>query len=480
MFRKSHILFIFFSILAAGHFAASEPLTNMPPRPLQFVVTGFDGGLNLSQWQKMRDFIHDMRLAKKPINFTYFVSGVYFLSDNNRHLYSPPKHSNGYSMIGFGEDNTKDIANRVDMMNAAFNEGQEIASHANGHFDAESDKWNLEDWCAELKQYGELLFGAFFNNKMSPNKTNNYLHGYAFDMKEVIGFRAPYLGTTRDLFPALKTFGYSYDASTTGDPTDWPQKDSNGLWRFAVPIITIAGTGKRIVNMDYNFYFAQSNANDDLVHREVYRKQMRDSYLNYFHDNYYGNRAPLFLGHHFANYQGGAYWDALKDFTQTICGLPEVRCVSYKQYLTWLESLPADTFSAYRHGHFKTLPRPTTLTYQPAPPLDIKMKLIQNGDHLRIIPSGADFSEEQMKLVLKLNGRRQWIGQSVYLPSLRKEFPEGANVEISASIINQRGVELYRASHLLKNIGTSDEKFIATPQEERAILGDLPEAHESF
>lgn len=483
---------VFFSLLfafsSATGFAASakkppthSPANPAPPakmtRPLQYVMVGFDGGLNLQQWQKMRNFASAMKKNKKPLNFTYFVSGVYFLSDNNRHLYTPPKHSIGYSMIGFGEDKSQLIANRVDQLNAAFTDGQEIASHANGHFDAQADKWTADDWTSEFKQYNDLLFGAFFNNQVEPNATNKYPHGFAFDAKEIVGFRAPFLGVTPELFPTLKAFGYSYDTSTTGEATDWPRKDVNGIWKFAVPMIPVAGTGKKIVNMDYNFYYTQSKAVDDLVNREVYRKQMVDSYLNYFNNNYYGHRAPVYLGHHFALYNGGAYWDALQDFTKTVCGRPEVKCISYKQYEAWIDTLSEETLKTYRAGNFDVMPRPKQLAYQPAPSLNVDLQVLKNGENLEIIPSGADYSEELMKLVVKINGKivpRELLS----LPILRQHYPVGTQLEISASLIKKNNLEVQRATHLLKDLGTAREQFVQEPLEARLLLGDLPEAHE--
>ncbi len=461
---------------------AKPPAKPAPPaklaRPAQYVMVGFDGGLNVEQWQKMRDFASSMKKAKKPLNFTYFVSGVYFLSDNNRHMYIPPKHSVGYSMIGFAEDKAQFIANRVDEMNAAIKDGQEVASHANGHFDAEADKWTLDDWNSEFKQYDDLLFGAFFNNKAQPNPTNKYPHGYAFDKKEIVGFRAPYLGVTPDLFTALKTFGYTYDVSTTGETTDWPKKDPvTGIWKFAVPMIPVAGTGKKIVNMDYNFYFAQSKAADDLANREAYRKQMVDSYLNYFNGNYYGHRAPVYIGHHFALYNGGAYWDALQDFTKAVCGLPEVKCINYKQYATWVESLKEDTLKAYRAGEFDVMPRPKQLAYEPPAALDVSLALVQNGEKLEIVTGGADYTEELMKLVVKINGKTTPT-KALTMPLLRQSFPAGSDVEVSISLLNKKGLEIQRDTHVIKGLGTTQEQFVTTPLEARMLLGDLPEAHE--
>lgn len=465
-----------------GNPAPKPPANPAPPakvaRPPQYVVIGFDGGLNLEHWQAMRDFAKAMKKDKKPLNFTYFVSGVYFLSDNNKHVYAGPKHTPGYSMIGFAEDKPQVLADRVDMMNGAFKDGQEIASHANGHFDASADKWDANDWSSEFKQYNDLLFGAFFNNKAEPNAANKYPHGYAFDQKEIVGFRAPALGVTPALYPTLKAYGFKYDVSSTGEPMFWPRKDENGIWKFLVPSIEIAGTGKKVVNMDYNFYVAQSKGVDDLVNREAYRKQMVDSYVNYFNNNYYGHRAPVFLGHHFNLYNGGAYWDALQDFTKMVCGMPEVKCINYKQYATWIDGLKDQTLLSYRNGQFDQLAKPKSLDYAAARPLDVQLKLQKIGEQLRITASGADYSSERMKLVVTINDKIVPLKTELSLPLLRHLYAAGTTLKVSASLRNYRGLEVQSDTHLIKNLGTAQEEFVQIPMEARLLEGDLPEAHD--
>ncbi|QDK39270.1 hypothetical protein [Bdellovibrio sp. NC01] len=429
-------------------------------RPSQYVVISFDGGLNLDQWKAMRGFVATMKKAKKPVNFTYFVSGVYFLSHNNRMVYAPPKHTQGYSLIGFAEDNPKVIADRVDQLNGAFKEGQEIASKGNGHFDAGQDGWNAEDWASELKQYDDLLFGAFYNNKAQPNPTNKFPKGYAFESKDVVGFRAPFMSTTPDLYPSLKAYGYKYDASGTSDDPVWPEKDANGIWKYSTPAVELAGTGKKILNMDYNYFYAQSKAQDDLANRENYRKQMKDSYLNYFNQAYYGNRVPVFIGHHFELYNGGAYWDALQDFTKDVCGKAEVKCISYKQYTEWLSSLKEETLKAYKAGQFDVLPKPKDLGYVPARALNIQLDIAKIGEDLKIITNGSDFQEETMKVLLKVNGKVLPAQHHVNLALIRRHFRAGSNVEISAVVLDRKGLELQRARLVVKSVGTPQEELV--------------------
>jgi hypothetical protein len=68
--------------------------------------------------------------------------------------------------------------------------------------------------------------------------------------------------------------------------------------------------------------------------------------------SYSGNRAPLHIGQQFASMQGGVYHEALKTFTRTVCGLPEVRCISYEKLADVMDKLAPETFAAYRNGNF--------------------------------------------------------------------------------------------------------------------------------
>ncbi|MBO9668106.1 MAG: hypothetical protein J7501_14995 [Bdellovibrio sp.] len=463
-------------LLGAQTFAvpASQPPVQSVARPTQYVMIGFDGGLSLPTWQDMHAFTQEMKRDRKPLGFTYFVSGVYFLQNSNRNLYTGPHHKQGYSMISFG-DNNQGISDRVDMMNTVFTDDQEIASHANGHFHADEDKWNLADWTSEFTQFNDFTFNAFFNNNMTPN--NRYPQGYAFAPKDVVGFRAPNLGSTSDLFPALKNFGFTYDASTTGDMGDWPRKDASGIWRYPVPLLNIAGTAKRTLGMDYNFYWVQSQAKEDLPNRELYRKQMYDTYMNYFMSSYYGKRGPVYIGHHFVRYNGGAYWDALKDFTRNVCGQPEVKCVTFKQYTQWLESLNQDTLKAYRSGSFEKLPQPRRDAYIPAPVLDVNLALKQQGDEVSVLGEGKDFNRPEFQTVLKVNSKLLRTSK-LNLQQIREHFPKNTQVSISAVVLNRRGQEVQRVTHLLEKIGTPSEHLNLTPEEKKALVGDMPEAHE--
>ena len=75
------------------------------------------------------------------------------------------------------------------------------------------------------------------------------------------GFRAPYLAKSPGLYPVLKSNGFRYDTSGVGQSDAWPEK-IDGVWRFNLARLRIAGSGKGTLSMDYNFFVAQSACRD--------------------------------------------------------------------------------------------------------------------------------------------------------------------------------------------------------------------------
>jgi hypothetical protein len=124
------------------------------------------------------------------------------------------------------------------------------------------------------------------------------------------------------------------------------------VWRFNLASLRIAGSGKHTLSMDYNFLVAQSGVTGNPRLQMQYRDEMLRTYLSYFRANYTGNRAPVHIGHHFSPMQGGAYTEALKDFIRKVCGLPEVRCVTYGALADFLDSVGDATLRAYQSGDF--------------------------------------------------------------------------------------------------------------------------------
>lgn len=461
---------VLFLLLSPTSFAQTVKVE----RPPQYVLMAFDGSKEIQMWRDTREFARRMTEIGKPVKFTYFVSGVYWLTEANRDLYKGPNRRAGYSEIGFGKGKD-DIIQRIDEVNAAVKEGHEMASHGNGHFDGSDSinrnktshrPWSQNDWTLEFNQFNDLIFGVFRNNNIT--ERNRYL----FAERDITGFRAPVLGVSEGLWPTLANFGFKYDTSKVNYAWYWPQKDKYGLWQFPLATIPVVGTAKKTLSMDYNFYVVQSKGVRDEANKELYKKQMFDSYMAYFEGNYYGKRAPIHIGHHFSRWNGGAYWEAMKDFAVAVCGLKEVKCVTYTEYVQFLEGKDAATLATYKSGSFDKLAGIKSVN---AAILDLKLALSMNNSAVTAQASGADLKRLSLRPVLKVNGQLVRSKQ-IDMRSLRENF-EGKDLNISAHVYDKKGVELQSATYQFQNIGTDEEEISVEPWEARALQGDLPEAH---
>jgi peptidoglycan/xylan/chitin deacetylase (PgdA/CDA1 family) len=311
-------------------------------RPPQFVMLAFDNCTELTRWQDLTDFAAAMDRDGKRVRFTFFVSGVNFIANAFRDVYAGPGQRRGGSNIGFG-GTADEVRQRVDDVNALYQQGHEIASHALGHFSGRG--WSAGDWGKEFTAYRDVLANVGTINGLGSDVK------LAFPASAVIGFRAPYLDTSPALYPALKANGFRYDTSGDSAPDAWPEK-IDGIWRFNLARLRLHGTGKNILSMDYNFFIAQSRGAVEPQRRAFFRQQAVATYLDYFKSNYAGNRAPLNIGHHFFDYQDGAYKEALMSFARLVCGLPEVRCITYAALADYMDQQSATTLAAFRNGDF--------------------------------------------------------------------------------------------------------------------------------
>lgn len=160
-------------------------------RPPQFVLLAFDGSLNLNFWEESRTFARD-----ENVKFTYFISGVYFIPNASKRAYTAPARLGpGKSAIGWGGE-VKEIAARYGQLQAAHDEGHEIASHANGHFDG--SRWTEADWQSEFDQFDDLIWEGV-----------GVIPGLRFNPRDSIGFRAPQLGHSPGLWPAMASHKYA-------------------------------------------------------------------------------------------------------------------------------------------------------------------------------------------------------------------------------------------------------------------------------
>ncbi|ANW19563.1 hypothetical protein [Streptomyces clavuligerus] len=299
-------------------------------RPPQFVVFSWDGAGEDSQ----KLFSHFRSVGRKyGVAMTYFLSGVYLLPEEKAELYLPPQHDAGRSDIGFND--VEGIRDTVRELRAAWQEGNEVGTHFNGHFcgaDGGVGTWSVEEWKSEISQAK-----SFVKNW----RTNSGLRAEAplpFDYdKELIGARTPCLEGRKNFVRAASELGFRYDTSGVNDQV-WPERD-NGLWDLSMQLVPFPGHSYETLSMDYNFMINQSGTvhGEPALHR-LWGDQMRDGLVRAFDRAYHGNRAPLIIGNHFESWNGGTYMRAVEETIATVCVRRDVRCVSFRQLADWLDA----------------------------------------------------------------------------------------------------------------------------------------------
>ena len=299
---------------------SSSALAQTAPRPKQYVIISFDGASFIEQWERSRALA-----ARTGARFTYFLSCVYLLSPENRRLYQAPGMKAGRSNVGYGLS-SEDVRARLGEIWTAHNEGHDIASHGCGHFDG-SD-WSTADWLKEFEQFRTIVRDAWQINGIEGEP-----EGWReFAESGFVGFRAPYLAVSDSLYQALQRDGFRYDASAVSRGPAEPV-EKKGVTRFSLPLIPEGPSEKRIIAMDYNLYVRHSGGSERPNKAALYEERAYKAFRAAFEREYAGERVPLQIGFHFTLMNDGAYWRALERFAEETCAKPDVRCVSYRQYL---------------------------------------------------------------------------------------------------------------------------------------------------
>ncbi|MFI5801278.1 hypothetical protein [Streptomyces sp. NPDC051561] len=310
-------------------------------KPPQFVVFSWDGALESDN----RLFSRFRRVAKEnKAHMTFFLTGIYLLPKEKKDLYAPPQHKTGAAAISYPTD--EHIRMTLEQLGGAWKEGNEIGSHFNGHFCGKKGggDWSAAEWTSEIDQ-----FYSFVQNW----KTNTGMKELAplpFDPTlEVVGGRAPCLEGQKTLIPATKPFGWRYDASSAGDFQIWPAK-KNGVWDLPLQLLPFPEKQFQVLSMDFNFLYNQSkeSTQGDPAMYQVWRKQARDAYLAGFQRVFHGSRAPMFIGNHFEDWNGGIYMDAVEDVMKDVCPREGVRCVSFRELTDWLDAQDPKVLARWR------------------------------------------------------------------------------------------------------------------------------------
>lgn len=461
-------------------------------RPPQFVLLAFDGSKANDFWKESVDFADTVNTHNEAKNnlvrFTYFVNPVYYLDKTFKDIYTTPMLNKPVSCIGW-EDNKARIPLRVELTNQAFLRGHEIGSHANSHCNQQgSDKndpmfgkpWDATAWDSEFSQFNNLFFNIFKNNKISEPKQYGP-SGFAFKPENIVGFRAPLLAFTEGLWPVLQKYKFRYDTSKVAAPNYWPQRQSWGGWNFPLGRIKIAGTNRTTLSMDYNWlvYHSGGASKPNLTPEDViqFKTQMMDSYNYYFKQNYHGNRAPINIGHHFSKWNGGAYWEAMKEFAAFVCNKPEVRCVTYSEYADWLDSLDQDTYQQYSAGKFEKLKDDNTIKNISAPFL-ARVKLDQTPLSFAAVVEPKDVKALKLSkgtVQLQVNFETQ-PSTTVTKEDLVKKYGVGSTVLLRSVLLNKNNKQLDWTTYKVENLGT-DAETVSEPLENLANEPETSHAH---
>ena len=315
-------------------------------KPPQFVVFSFDGVGSTDRWKYYRDIAQDT-----GAKFTAYLSGTYWLPNDKRNLYDPPNHPVGSSDVGFGGTDA-DVRARMEQVQAAFAEGHEIGTHFLGHFCGPNGvaAFDSSDWRNELEQWYSI------DRELADQRRCSRRRRERVARKDIIGARTPCLEGKRSAFlPVLADDGFRYDTSGWGY-LQWPRKtEQTDLWDIPLQVLNMADTGREVLSMDYNFYEVQGQVTT-AASRERMQDQMVRTYRNALDAVYNGNRAPLIIGHHFAEWNIGVYHAALGQFIRETCSKPDVQCVNFRELVDWLDAQdPAElarlrNLGIQRHG----------------------------------------------------------------------------------------------------------------------------------
>ncbi|WP_030343742.1 hypothetical protein [Streptomyces californicus] len=300
--------------------------------PPQFVIFSWDGAGEVGNGL----FPRFLELAKEhDAAMTFFLSGLYLLPESKKSLYRPPNNPRGASDIGYLTD--AHIKDTLKYVRQAWLDGHEIGTHFNGHFCGGSgsvERWTPAQWHSEINQ------AVSFVTEWRTNTGWEDEDPLPFDYrKELVGGRTPCLLGQDNLLPTASKLGWRYDASSPGGRQMWPVK-RGGVWDLPLQAMPFPGHSFEVLSMDYNILANQSqNSTKGMPSRYPgWRKQATDAYLAGFQRAYETNRAPFYIGNHFEEWNGGIYMDAVEEVIKKVADKKDVRLVSFRQYVDWLDA----------------------------------------------------------------------------------------------------------------------------------------------
>ncbi len=242
--------------------------------------------------------------------------GVHLLQDSLANLYEPPGRERGRSDVGFGGAKAS-VESRLNMLRRAYREGHEIAGHGNGHWDG--SEFTYEDWVSELTQFDYFFRNAYkINDIEDPDPLE-----WRIISDSIVGFRAPLLENNKSMYKALKDMGYMYDTSSVLALNSKYQYHYNDIIIF--PLNSLSTDLGKTISMDYNFFMLDRGRETGAGVR------MLNEYRRYISQAVMEGNAPVHIGHHFARWNKGEYWWALKEFIREHCRDEFASCVSFSE-----------------------------------------------------------------------------------------------------------------------------------------------------
>jgi Polysaccharide deacetylase. len=263
----------------------------LPPGKLT-VVASFDGSYSLNRWADILAFAR-----KNGVKCTFFVSGVYFLSDAEaqQYVYPVDPQIRGKSDIGFG-GTPLEVAERKKCVLQAIEEGHDVESHLNGHFNA--IRWTTPEWQKEFDEFDTIM---------------------SFLPKPVSHVRFPLLALNDNVYPVLAERGIkSVTSFMTKKYKDFRKitvsENGKDATIIEFPISTEYEQGSKVILMDYNFYLydEKNHIDPDKAKDEMVRLYLEEA------DSCFKEHRPFFISHHFSNWNHSAYWDAMKSVIKAI------------------------------------------------------------------------------------------------------------------------------------------------------------------
>ncbi|WP_263167105.1 hypothetical protein [Streptomyces sp. SCSIO ZS0520] len=318
--------------------ALPEPVRLAPGRrPPQFVVFTWSGAVE----DDRRLFSHFRQVAKdNGARMTYFLSG----RDLLRGL--PPGTGSGPprrpARRGAAAPAGSTVRDTVRQLRGAWLGGNEIGTLLTGRPCRGQNGPGTAQWKAELARTRSLV------RNWKTHAALPYEPALPFDFdRELTGARTRCPQGRASFLPLARGLGLRYDSSGAAGQV-WPRK-ADGLWDLSVRRVPLPGGGLQVPATDRDFMVRQSGGPQGDPDRQAYwGDQFRDGLLQGFRRAYRGNRAPLIVGNHFEDWNGGAYTRAVEEAMRRLCPQREVRCVSLRQLADWLDAQDPELLAELR------------------------------------------------------------------------------------------------------------------------------------